>query len=538
MMQFDIIIRGGEVLDGLGSEAVRKDIGINRKKIVALDDLTSAVSDQVIDATGLMVAPGFIDTHSHSDLALFEEPSNWNKLIQGITTDLEGMCGLSLAPVPAGKGNVIREVMPFLPRTILNRIEDFRDFQHLFSMYDDITPGTNIGVYAGHGNIRGAVLGVQNVQPTGKQLDQMRGLMEEAMQAGALGVSYGLIYPPGVFSQKEELSAMAELAAKYGGGFTIHLRSEGKYLIESVQEALDIVRETGVYAILSHHKAAGKANWGKVEKTLQMIEEINREGYRVGLDVYPYLASATSLKTLIPSELHAQGIQSLLVELQTETGKKRIKDYMLSGQSKGETQFENAGFSGTMIIDSPTHPETHGKTLYQLAEEEDRDPFDVLAQLLIDDQSATMAAYFMMCEEDLVRILKHPLSMVGTDGGVMLPNEGAAPRTIGTFPRVLGEYIREKQIMALPEMIRKMTSLPAKLVGLEDRGSILVGNYADIVVFDPETIQDQATFVAYDRPNIGIHAVLVNGEIVVENDRYLGKSRAGVVLKNENGVVK
>lgn len=534
MAIYDVILRGGLLLDGSGSSPYPADIGLVKQHIAAIGPLDEDFAAHVQDASGCVVCPGFIDTHSHTDLTIFDEPSSWNKLEQGVTTEINGMCGLSLAPVPAGRAEAVYETMPFLSPATGSRLDQFPDFNTLFEAYTAIKPGTNLAMFAGHGTLRAAVMGSTAEDPTSQQLAHMGALLSEAMQAGALGVSFGLIYPPGAFSRSEELATMARIAARYQGGISVHLRSEGRRLVESVLEMIEVARQTGAPLLLSHHKAAGKQNWGKINQTLALIDQANAEGILVSLDAYPYTASSTSLKTLIPAQFHAHGAQALLDLLASSIGRSAIREEMLSPDAEGETQFINAGFEGTLVIDSPHCPEAKGKTITQFAQAKGGDPFDVLFDILVADQLATMAAYFMMCDQDVETILKHPRTMIGTDGVSIASGTAEAPRAIGSFPRILGRYVRQQGLISLSEAVRKMTSLPADTLSLDNKGYVKVGYDADLVIFEPETVIDRADFEHFDAHNLGVRAVFVNGAQVVQNDRYLGM-RAGRVLKNTKG---
>lgn len=536
MAVFDLVIRNGSVLDGSGSPAFTADVAILDGRIVAIGSLGDAAAKANLDASGSIVCPGFIDTHSHSDLTLFDEPSMWNKLEQGVTTEIAGMCGLSLAPVPQGRATDVLETMPFLSQSTARRIDQFPNFRSLFEAYQHQSHGANLAVYAGHGTIRAAVMGSNPGQPTKQQTESMCSLLSEAMQAGALGVSFGLIYPPGVFSQTEELIVLARVAAFYQGGITVHLRSEGRRLVESVREMIEVAHKSDAYLLLSHHKAAGKQNWGKIRQTLDIIDQANAQGIRVSLDAYPYTASSTSLKTLIPAKFHADGAHGLLELFASSTGRRKIRDEMLDPDTDGETQFINAGFDGTLIIDSPNCPEAKGKTITQLAQASGKDPFDVLFDILQSDQLASMAAYFMMCDEDVETILKHPRTMIGTDGVSIARGTSEAPRAMGSFPRILGRCVRQRGLLTLPEAVHKMTSLPAETLGLAGKGILKEGYDADLVVFDPEIVIDRADFESFDAHNEGIRAVFVNGLQVVATDRFNGL-QVGQVLRNREGRV-
>lgn len=536
MALFDLLICNASVLDGSGSPTFSADLAIQEGRIMAIGSLEGAQAQTILDASGCIVCPGFIDTHSHSDLTLFDDASAWNKVEQGITTEITGMCGMSLAPVSEACATVVREIMPFLLPSTSNQLDRFHTFGGLFQAYQELKPATNLAIFAGHNILRGVTVGLKDAPPTPFHLKQMQSLLSDAMQEGTLGVSFGLIYPPGAYSHPEELVEIARTAAQNSGGLTVHLRSEGNRLVESVQEMLEVARRSGAYIIFSHHKAAGRPNWGKVHQTLELIEQARREGIRAWLDVYPYTASSTSLKTMIPAEFHDGGVQTVLALLASSSGRDRIRRRMLHPEGNDETQFLNAGFEGTLIVDSPACPETKGKTVAQIAGESAQDPFDVLFDILHADQLGSMAAYFMMQEDDVRAVMQHPLTMMGTDEATFPRGYGCVPRAVGTFPRILGRYVREQKVLTLPEAIHKATGLPAQAYGLVSKGFIKPGWDADLVIFDPETVLDQADFSKPDAPNEGIRVVLVHGEMAVFNGVSTG-IRAGRILRAKNGVV-
>ena len=380
----------------------------------------------------------------------------------------------------------------------------------------DLPLGVNFTFLIGHGLLRAAVMGYADRKATPDELAKMQRLLRQCMEEGAMGLSFGLRYPPGSYADTGELIALAQVVAEYGGVITAHVRGEGETLIESTHEMLQVVRATGVRYVHSHHKAMGSPmNWKKTAATLSMMEKAIDEGFDIFCDQYPYIASSNGLKAFIPQHLHASGVENMV---------KLVTDPALRAALRPEVLKIAASerpFQYTMIGDSVSHPGYNGRMLLEIAEEKGTDPFDLLCDILRDDNMTTTAIYFSMCEEDIERVMRWDRAMIGSDGGYgQKPTDH--PRTFGTFPRVLGRYVREKKIITLENAIRKMTSLPAMVYNLPTKGLIRAGMDADLVLFDPETVADLGDFTQPARGNTGFVCVVVNGKIALENDRVTG----------------
>lgn len=523
----DVIIKNGKIVDGSGNPWFRADLGIAGGKIVCIGDLQEETAGEIIDAKDLVVAPGFIDIHCHSDAVIFGQPREKGKIVQGVTTEVIGNCGASATPVK-------NETLASLQRYLLPVYGAFPlawDWTSTGEYLDRIEEHeiiSNIATLVGHGTVRTAVMDFDNRPPTPEEMEEMKKLVAQSLEEGAFGLSSGLIYPPGVFSQPAEMIELCKVVAEKGGFYATHLRNEAEELIEAVQEALDVVKATGVSLEISHHKAAGRANWGKCRQTLDMIDATRRDGFDVTCDVYPYIASNTSLGTLLPPWMQEGGIPALLERLEKPEIQQRIKRELITGISGWENYPKSAGWNGVMVAYCQNNKSYEGKTLQEIADEYRIDPPDALFKLLLEEKANALMNLFSMTEEDVSYVLKHPVSMVASDA---IPSTGKPhPRFFGTFPRVLSKYVRQDQVLRLEEAVRKMTSLPAQRLGLRDRGKIGEGMWADIVVFNPATVEDKAVFTNPQQYPVGIEYVLVNGQTAVRNSQYTG-ALAGKVLR-------
>jgi len=378
----------------------------------------------------------------------------------------------------------------------------------------------NVATLVGHGMVRINAMGFDDRQPTPQELQRMKELVEQALDDGAFGLSSGLIYPPGIFSRSEEMIELCKVVAAKGGMYATHIRNEADEVLAAVEEAIRVAEASGVPLELSHHKSAGRSNWGKCRQTLAMMEASRERGFDVTCDVYPYIAASTSLKTLLPPWMHDGGIAALLERLRQPDIQERIRREIANGLPGWENSAKNTGWDGVMIAYCQKHSEYEGKTLQQLADLEKQDPADMLFRIILEEEGLALMNIFLMCEEDVQTIIRHPLSMIGSDA---IPSTGKPhPRFYGTFPRVLAKYVREEQVVSLQEGVRKMTSLPAQKLGLRDRGVLREGAWADIVVFDPATIADKATFAEPAQYPTGIDHVLVNGAVAVRQGQYIG----------------
>jgi N-acyl-D-amino-acid deacylase len=519
MMADQWTIRGGSLLDESGLR--RADLAVSAGRILRIEPYLNPGAND-LDAGGLVVSPGFIDIHCHSEFSAFIYPRAESKVLAGVTTDVSGNCGASPFPL-VGEFRDRRQAEWRHYGLVL----DWESASEFFERAEASLCAVNRAFLAGHGALRAAVAGYDDRPTDGRDRRRMRRLLDEALQAGAFGLSSGLIYPPGCYADVEELADLARGVAAAGGYYTSHIRSEGDGLLEAIDEFLEVCRRAGVRGQLSHLKASGVVNWPKTAEAIRRIRAAREQGVAVTADRYPYLASMTDLDSLLlPNWAVEGGRQEELARLTDPTTRRRLAEEIRDRHPEAD-YFERILIASV----SPEGPqEAVGKTLRQLADAAGRDPLDVAFDLIIAHNTHSSATYFSMSEENLRDILAEPYVAIGSDASLRnLPANGEAkaiglahPRAYGTPARFLGTYVREQKLMDWPEGIRRLTSLPADVVGLMNRGRLVEGAWADLVIFDRETIADRAT---YDRPAVapaGIRHVFVNGERVVADGRHTG----------------
>ena len=500
---YDVIITGGTVIDGSGAPRFRGDVAIRGDRIarVSREPIERASAAHVIDASGMIVAPGFIDLHAHLD-PLLELPGAESHVRQGVTTALGGPDGGGPWPLD-----------PYLDSAATLGI------------------GMNVAFLAGHNTIRRRVMDMADRAPTPDELERMRALVAQGMSEGAWGLSTGLKYLPGAFAETDEVVALAEVAADSGGIYTSHLREEGLGLIEGVREAIEIGRRAGIPVILTHHKVIGQPMWGASARTLALVDSARADGLDVYMDQYPYTATYTGIGVLVPTWAKAGGDSAFLRRL----GDPVLRDSIVQGIVSNLMKDRGGGdLRRVQLARVRWMPELEGKTLYDWTVMRGLEPTaENGAELVIEaeQRGGASAIYHVLDDADVERIMRHPYTMIASDGRLTQPGEGHPhPRWYGTFPRVLGVYVRERQVLTLEDAVRKMTSLPATALGLTRRGRLTGGAFADIVVFDPATVADRATFQSPHQYPVGIPHVIVNGLAVVDGGR-LTDGRAGRVLR-------
>ncbi len=531
----DLLITNASIVDGTGNPCYKAHLGIKDGKIACITrNISQLNTSRTINAEGMIVCPGFIDTHSHDDAYLLIKPQGDDKVRQGVTTDVIGNCGFSLAPISEEHCDDLRKTVAIMGGSHL--AEDFwklSTFKEFRAKLEDARLGINVVPLVGHGTIRIAVVGLDNRAPTESELDEMKRLTADAMQAGAFGLSSGLIYVPANYAGTDEIIELAKVAGRFQGIYTTHMRNEGDQQMAAIEETLRIASEAGIAAHISHHKVFGRSNWGQSKDTLKSLAAARAKGLAVTCDQYPYPAGSTMLAAALPPHIQAQGPQVFAEKLKDPAVRRAIIDEIENGS---DTQWENfikgAGFENIVISVAQRHEDYIGRSIAQIAEIEAQSPYDVFFDLLIEEGLEVIMLAFMMDEDDIIRIMQDPITMIGTDG---IPGFGAGkvhPRMIGTFPRILGRYVREQGVIRLEEAIRKMTSLPAQTFGLYRKGILRAGLDADVVVFDPQTVIDRSTFDDPSQPPAGISWVIVNGEIAVEHGRVTGAT-SGQVLRRE-----
>ncbi len=526
---FDLIISGGMIVDGSGKEGYRADLGILKDRISSVGRLERGTGRRVIDAKGLVVSPGFIDPHTHSDFTILLDPSAESKIRQGVTTEIAGNCGFSVFPVSPESLPAVRDYTRFFPGELSWQWSDYKGYLDLLTGHGI---ACNFASHVGHGMLRIHTMGFSDRPPETEWLDRMASLLKTALRQGAIGLSLGPGYPPGSYAKKEEFISLGRLLRDFPKTLiAVHLRDEGDRLIESVLEMREVSAETGLPVHMAHHKASGTRNWGKVEQTLAMMAEAEKAGIDLSCDVYPYTAGNTTIVSLFPKEEMRDGVQGLMRRLGSSAERKRISG-ALAAEADQMGGWENIRIATVKTEDNKTW---EGKNLREIAAGRGIDEASALMDLCYAEKGAVNVVLFFIREEDLEQVMRHPMSMIGSDGKVLnvegpLAEGKPHPRNFGAFPRVLRRYVKERKVLTLPEAIRKMTSLPAGRFSIENRGMIREGYYADLALFDPETIRDRATFDNPLQYPEGIEYVLVNGKVVLERGRRT-EARPGKIIK-------
>lgn len=525
------IIKNGLVIDGSGNAGQRVDLLISGDRIEKIGSFTRQDGWEVIDAEGLVVAPGFIDTHSHSDLQVLLTPEILPKIMQGITTEMLGQDGISMAPLPVEYISPWRKNLAGLNGDSDDISWEYKTTEGYLKMVEETGPGLNECYLAPHGNIRMEAMGLDNRQPDAREMEKMCAITRREMEAGAVGLSTGLLYMPCAYSQSEEIIEMCKVVAEFDGVFVIHQRSEGDGILESMEEVIKIGRESGVRIHYSHFKIAGKHNWNKIDRQLALLEKAHAEGIRVSFDQYPYVAGSTMLGAILPPWVHNGGTDNVLKRLaDPELRKKMVCD--IERDSIGWDNYVFlSGLEQVFVsnVKSKKNEDAIGLNLIQLGELRGKDPYEAAFDLLLEDENAVGMVVFYGMEDHIKLFMKRPEMNVCTDG---LLGGKPHPRVYGTFPRVLGKYVREENTMSLEEAIHKMTKKPAATFHIANRGELKEGYFADICIFNPDTVIDRSTYVEPMQYPVGIEYVLVNGEIVVNNGKHTG-TKAGRMLRKK-----
>ena len=529
---FDLVITHGHIIDGTGSPWYSGDIGIREGRIAAIGDLATASRKRTIDAQGKVVAPGFIDMLGQSELTILVDPRLPSKVYQGITSEITGEGG-SAAPL---NDSIVQNDKPAFAHYKVT--PDWRTFREYFARLEKQGMGINLASYVGATQVRRMVLGDADVQPTPAQLEQMKALVRDAMRDGAVGVSTSLEYAPAPYAKTEEIIALATEAAPFGGIYATHMRSEGDSVMESIEESVRIGREAHIPVEIWHLKVAGKNNWGKMPGVVAKINAARAAGADVTANTYAYPAWSNSLSAFVPPWAHDGGDVKLIERLKDPATRARIRKDLLTPSKEWDNEWDEIPGPEAVIICAVQNPNLlplQGKTLAEIAKLQNKDPMDALFDLLIEDKAFTEIAAFGMSEPDVALALQQPWVSIdndssGTSPEGLLGQEHPHPRAYGTFPRVLRKYVREEKKLTLEDAIRKFSALPAQRMRLTDRGVLKSGMWADVVIFDPNTIRDLATF---DKPNQlseGMEYVLVNGVPVIDGGKMTG-ALPGKVLR-------
>jgi len=529
---FDLVITNGHIVDGTGSPWYSGDIGIRDGRIAAIGNLSGGARKRTVDAKGRVVAPGFVDMLGQSETTILVDPRLPSKIYQGITTEITGEGG-SAAPL---NDAIIANDRPGYEHYKIN--PDWRTFRQYFSRLEKQGMGINLASYVGATQVRRMVLGDADVQPTPEQLEKMKALVREAMRDGAVGVSTSLMYAPAPYAKTEELIALASEASKFGGIYATHMRNESDSVLESIDEAVRIGREARIPVEIWHFKVAGKANFGRMPQLVARVNKARAEGVDVEADTYAYTAWFNSMSAFVPAWAHDGGDAKLIERLKDPATRARIRKDMETPSKDWDYEWDEiTGPQDVMIsvVQNPALKKFQGKRLTEVARTLNQDPMDALFDLLVEDQAFTECAVFGMSEPDVALALQQSWVSVdndssGTSPEGILGEEHPHPRAYGTFPRILRKYVREEKKLTLEEAIRKFSALPAQRMRLADRGVLKDGMWADVVVFDPETVRDLATFDDPNRLSEGMEYVLINGVPVIENGKMTG-ALPGKVLR-------
>jgi N-acyl-D-amino-acid deacylase len=535
-MTWDILIRRGTVIDGSGSPRTIGDIALAAGRIAELGPSLAGDANKVIDVDCLAVTPGFIDIKTHSDFVLPINPKAESKVRQGVTTEIIGHCGFSVAPALPGKTQLLADYLsggaPWLP---------FREMS--FPEYLDTFPAVavNAGMLVGHNTLRLMVMGLDDRTPTETELGLMIALLEEGLRAGALGMSSGLFTPPGSFAKPDEMTALCAVLKRHNAAYFTHIRDESNKVMEGVDEAVDIARSCGVHVEIVHLKCSGVDNWGKAAQILDKIAAARAEGCDIDCDAYPYATGANPLKNLLPAWVQIGDNETMLGRLALPETRARI------GAEVADRGLNNWGrissWEAVQISISPCLPHTAGQTVAALAAARGRDPIDQICDHLIADSGATRVLITSISEDDIRTIVRSPIALVGSDGNCVatygVVSQGMPhPRFYGTFPRIIGRYVHDERLIPLEQAIYKMTGGPAKALKLRDRGLLKKGYRADIAIFDPHDFRDEATYANPHRyPSGARTTVIVNGTVVIENATHTGATPGIVLRRSTDGSV-
>ncbi len=535
-MSDGVLITGGLVIDGSGQPGGTGDVLVRDGRIAAIGPSLSDPGAKVIDAAGLAVAPGFIDIKTHSDFTLPINPKAESKVRQGVTTEIIGHCGFSVAPVLPGKLDLIRDYLsasaPWLP---------FREMR--FPEYLATFPATavNAGMLVGHHTLRLNVMGMAARPPTAAELTQMAALLEEGLAAGALGLSTGLFTPPSSYADRDEILSLCAVLKRHNAAYFTHLRDESDNVVEAVEEAIDVARTAGVHVEIVHLKCSGLDNWGKAARILTMIDAAKAEGLAIDCDAYPYAAGSNPLKNLLPAWVQDDGMEAMLARLARPETRTRIRSDIDRDGLNNWGRIPS--WDCVQVSISPHLPDHAGETFGGIAAIRGIDPIDAVCDYLIEDKGATRVLITSIAEDDIREIVRSPLALVGSDGNCVadygIVSQGMPhPRFYGTFPRILGHYVHDEQLLPLEAAVRKMTGATAAALRLRDRGLLRAGYRADIAIFDPADFRDRATYGEPHQYPTGMRTtVLVNGIIVVENARHTSALPGTVLRRAPDGTV-
>ncbi len=527
-MLFDVIIKNGLIYDGTGNEGSRSDIGIKEGNIEALGDLSGSHSATVIDAEGMVVSPGFIDTHSHSGLEALVHPQTPHNIMQGITTCLVGQDAMGLAPIVDKYVESWKKSMAGLEGDYKADWE-WRSVTDYFNRLDAMDLGPNFAYLAPHSNVRLCVMGLDNREPTSEELLEMKELLQKCIDEGCFGMSTGMIYPPCSFAHTREFVELSKVLKKNDAVFVTHQRSEADTILDSMDEIISIGEQSGCRIHFSHFKVAGKKNWKYFDAVLKKLDLCSQKGIKVSVDQYPYVAGSTTLSVILPPWVHDGGTEKLLERLKDPEARKRMTHDIINGIHGWDNFVDFAGLDGIYVtfVKTEKNQNAVGKSLVELGEMRGKEPLEATYDLLLEEECTAGLVDFYGLEEHVIRILQRPEQNICTDG---ILGGKPHPRVYGTYPRILGKYVRDENVLDMATAIHKMTGKPASMLGICDRGFIKEGYAADIVVFNPESVVDTADYADPIQFPKGIEYVLVNGKVLVREGNHTPQ-KAGKVIR-------
>ena len=527
----DILIKNAKIIDGSGSAAYDGDLGIKDGKLVTA--VNGAEAAKVIDAAGRCVAPAFIDAHSHGDTIQGSEDAHLFKTTQGVTTEIVGQCGLSMAPVVPENLTATQNMLSMGTTWFPEDMKNWNSFSRFLEYADRQSLTANAKMYIGHSTLRIAVMGMANRPATDKELDTMKGVLREAMEAGAAGFSTGLIYTPSCYAEEKEIIELAKVIEPFNGIYASHMRDEANFIVDAVKETINVGRQAGVRVDISHHKMLGKPNWGKQKQTLKLIHDANDEGIRVICDQYPYTRNMTTLNACMPPWHFENGFSSMTDKLRDPAFRAQLQAEMENPDTPYDNYYLNAGgWDGVYVYSSAKTPLAEGRYISEYAKMVGKDPWTAFFDLCVENNCSTGGVYSSMCDEDVCEIIRDPYCIVGSDGLTRSWKEKGHPRASGTFPHAITYFVKERGILTLEQAVHKMTGLTAEYLLIKNKGLIREGYDADLVLFDFDRLQDTATYDHSNSITEGIDYVIVDGQIVYQDKAFTGAAPGRMIRHN------
>lgn len=527
----DYLIKNAIIYDGSGSKPYIGTVGIKDGLIINNETEINQGAKEIIDADGSVLSPGFIDMHAHYDFVPFVHNSMDEKLMQGVTTQIGGVCGYSAAPVNNDTKEMLDKNISFLRS---GYTEDFKwnSFSEYLEKISEIDIGTNLGFCVGHGTVRLAVMGLSSEKANEEEIEEMKFLIEKSIQEGALGLSMGLIYPPGVYADEKELIEVSSVLKKHNAGVYIHLRSESDKLVEAVEEAINISKKSGVPVQIHHHKAVGKTNWEKIKTTVDMIKVAREDGHEITADLYPYIFGGTNLKALLPPWAQEGGFEKTLLRLSDKKTKDQII-FDIENSRDYENIYLQSGSENIILLACNETPEFMSKSLKEVSEILNCTPVEAAIYIISKNKGLDKMALYFGTEENLELVLTQEFTMIGSDSNYPAPGSNCHPRVFGTFPRYIKKYVLERKIVSMEEMIRKMTSFPAKKFNLLTKGIIADGMDADLIIFKPNNLKDNADLFNPTKLAEGMDYVFVGGKLAIKEGKITGILNGKMIRKGD-----